>query len=146
MRVLQAPPKEVPRTIENTRIPDETVVLPDDEEILQDERSDKFAAYFDRSATPKVLITSADRPSLQTNLLMRGLQKCIPNSVVRVRRNVDVKKIIPLAVARDFTDVLIVNEDRKSPNGLLVIHLPEGPTAHFKLSSFRRGYDIKVYI
>ena len=52
--------------------------------------------------------------------------------------------MIPEAVERDFTDILVVNEDHKKPNGLLAIHLPSGPTAHFKLTSFRRGYDIKV--
>ena len=56
----------------------------------------------------------------------------------------DLKKIIPEAVERKFTDILVVNEDRKMPNGLIVIHLPSGPTTHFKLTSFRRGYDIKV--
>ena len=43
-----------------------------------------------------------------------------------------------------FTDVLVVNEDRKLPNGLLLVHLPDGPTAHFKLTNFKRGYEIKV--
>ena len=54
------------------------------------------------------------------------------------------KKIVPEAVEREFTDIIVVNEDHKRPNGLLAIHLPSGPTAHFKLTSFRRGYDIKV--
>lgn len=54
------------------------------------------------------------------------------------------KKIIPQAVEREYTDILVVNEDKKIPNGLLIIHLPEGPTAHFKLTSFKRGYEIKV--
>ena len=43
-----------------------------------------------------------------------------------------------------FTDVLVVNEDRKLPNGLLLVHLPDGPTVHFKLTNFKRGYEIKV--
>ena len=30
---FQAPPKQIPRTIENTRIPDETIVAVDDEEV-----------------------------------------------------------------------------------------------------------------
>ena len=29
-------------------------------------------------------------------------------------------------------------------DGLLLIHLPNGPTAHFKLTSFRRGREIRV--
>ena len=80
----------------------------------------------------------------QTHLLMQELNKCIPNSEVRQRKAVDLKKLIPEAIKREFTDILAVNEDRKIPNGLLLIHLPDGPTAHFKLTSFRRGYDIRV--
>ncbi len=142
--LFQAPPKEVPKTIENCRVPDETVVLPDDEEVLQDEQTDEFSGYFDRSILPKVLLTSSDKPSLQTNLLLRELSKFIPNSDVRLRRGIDVKKIIPQCIERGYTDLLVVNEDRKKPNGLMVVHLPNGPTALFKLTNFKRGYDIKV--
>lgn len=63
----------------------------------------------------------------------------------RLRWGAELKKIIPEAIERDFTDILVVNEDQKRPNGLLAIHLPSGPTAHFKLTSFKRGYDIKVF-
>ena len=140
----QAPPKLVPKTLENTRILDETIVLPDDEEILQDEKTDEFAGYFDCKITPKVLIISVTKPSSKTHLLMRELKKCIPNSEIRQRWGVDLKKIVPQAVEREYTDILVVNEDKKIPNGLLIIHLPEGPTAHFKLTSFKRGYEIKV--
>ena len=75
---------------------------------------------------------------------MRELCKCIPNSEVRLRKGIDVKKIVTQAVEREYTDILVVNEDRKMPNGLLLVHLPDGPTAHFKVSNFKRGYDIKV--
>ncbi len=119
-------------------------MLPDDVEVLQDEKTDELSMYFDRMTTPKVLILSVRKPSSSTHLLLRELNKCIPNSEVRERKGVDLKKVIPQAVARDFTDILVVNEDRKVPNGLLIIHLPDGPTAHFKLTSFVRGYDIKV--
>ena len=63
----------------------------------------------------------------------------------RLRWGAELKKVIPEAVERDFTDILVVNEDQKRPNGLVAIHLPSGPTAHFKLTGFKRGYDIRVY-
>ena len=146
LSTLQAPPKLAPKTLESTRIQDETIVLPDDEEVLQDEKTDEFAGYFDRKTAPKVLIISVSKPSSKTHLLMRELKKCIPNSDIRQRWGIDLKKIIPQAVEREYTDVLVINEDRKVPNGLLIIHLPDGPTAHFKLTSFKRGYDIKASI
>lgn len=142
--LIQAPPKEIPKTIETCRIPDETIVLPDDEETLQDEKTDEFSAYFDRRVTPKILITSVDKPSLKSHLFMRELCKCIPNSDARLRRGTELKKAVVQATERGYTDILVVNEDRKIPNGLLIVHLPDGPTAHFKVSSFKRGYDIKV--
>jgi len=39
--------------------------------------------------------------------------------------------------------MFVVNENRKNPNGLLVVNLPEGPTAHFKLSSIKLSKKIK---
>lgn len=136
--------RRVPRTIENTAILDETVLLPNDEEVIQDDRTDEFSLTFCPHALPKVLITSSDRPSLKTHLFMKELGKCIPNSNVKLRNGVDIKKIVPLAVGRDYTTLIIVNEDRKIPNGLLLVHLPEGPSMYFKVTSFRRGYEIKV--
>jgi ribosome production factor 1 len=38
---------------------------------------------------------------------------------------------------QDFTDVIVVNEDFKTPSGLLLVHLPDGPTAYFRLTSMR---------
>lgn len=55
------------------------------------------------------------------------------------------KKICEYATNRDYTDVIVLNEDRKSVNGLLLIHLPGGPTAHFKLSSLKLSKDIQVH-
>ena len=36
------------------------------------------------------------------------------------------------------------NEDRKQINGLLLVHLPDGPTAQFRLSNLVLSTDIKV--
>lgn len=46
----------------------------------------------------------------------------------------EVKTIVKQAIAKDYTDIIIVNEDRKQPNALIHIHLPDGPTAHYKLT------------
>jgi hypothetical protein len=59
----QAPPKKIPRTLENTREADETIVNPSDEEVIEDEAEDEFSNYFDGKVTPKILITTSTRPS-----------------------------------------------------------------------------------
>lgn len=38
----------------------------------------------------------------------------------------------------------VFNEDRKQINGLLLVHLPDGPTAQFRLSNLVLSTDIKV--
>ena len=73
----------VPRTIENTREVDETVVAPDDEEVLQDEKTDEFSSYFERGVSPKVLLLTVRKPSGKTVLLLQELNNCIPNSEFR---------------------------------------------------------------
>lgn len=136
-------PKQVPRTIDNTRVADETIVEPQDEEVLNDEETDEFAAYFRCEVVPKVLITSSDRSKVKTVQFMKELQHIIPNSEVRVRKGIDLKKIIPQAKERGFTALVVVNEDKKMPNGIVISHLPDGPTAHFKLTSVKLGRTIK---
>ena len=38
----------------------------------------------------------------------------------------------------------VFNEDRKQINGLLLVHLPDGPTAQFRLSNLVMPEDIRV--
>ena len=58
-----APPKQIPRTIENTRVADETSVLPNDVEILGDEADDEFADYYKNIKKPKIMLTTRPKCS-----------------------------------------------------------------------------------
>lgn len=40
----------------------------------------------------------------------------IPNTELLYRRGLDLKKIIPQALARNFTDIIVINEDRRIPS------------------------------
>jgi ribosome production factor 1 len=71
------------------------------------------------------------------------LQTVFPSSVFYKRQGYALKKIIEYAKEKEFTDVVVVNEDKKVLNGLLVCHLPDGPTAMFNLSSVVLSRDIK---
>ncbi|KAM5148433.1 ribosome production factor 1 [Mantella aurantiaca] len=139
----KAPPKPVPKTIENQRVYDETTVDPADEEVAFDEATDEFAPYFSRQTTPKILITTSDRPRGRSVKFTEQLSSIIPNSHVYYRRGLALKKIIPQCIARDFTDLIVINEDRKIANGLVLSHLPDGPTAHFKMSNVRLRKELK---
>lgn len=59
-----APPKQIPKTLETLREPDETVVDDNDEEDNFDITTDEYANYFSKEYDPKVLITSSANPLL----------------------------------------------------------------------------------
>ncbi|XP_033737286.1 ribosome production factor 1-like [Pecten maximus] len=139
----QAPPKQVPKTIESMRVHDETMVNAQDEEVMKDEAQDEMSTYFRRESTPKILITTSDRPCSRTNKFCKELKKCFPNSEIYYRRGLDLKKIIPQALSKDFTDLMVINENHKQPNGLVLTHLPDGPTSHFKMSNVKLATEIK---
>nr|CAG4645670.1 EOG090X09U6 [Lynceus sp. MCZ IZ 141354] len=138
-----APPKQVPHTIESLRESDITTVEKDDEEVQCDISQDEFASYYSKSYEPKILITSSDNPHTKTMGFVRELVRIIPHSECRWRHRSSVKKMIKRAGDLGFTDIIVVNEDRRVPNGLLICHLPDGPTAYFKISNVQLIKEIR---
>jgi len=144
------------KTIENQRIWDETTVvaqptpgqLPNieapvlDPEVGLEHANDEFASYFAGKVTPKVLITTGENARNRTWKLALEWGSCIPNSFVLKRKRLSVKKIIDQAKERNFTTVIVINDDRGVPNGALVSYLPDGPTALFKMTNVKLRCEI----
>lgn len=148
LKLQTGAPKQVPHTIESLREKDETIIkgsLDDSEnaEIKEDIEQDEFASYYRHDYEPKVLITYSDNPCKKTRIFGRELTRIIPNSLSLYRNRSGVKKIVKSATAKNFTDVIVINENRSEPNGLLIIHLPDGPTLHCKLSNVKITPELK---
>ena len=105
-----APPLQKPRTIENTvctpssfssqppftlffvifvtlfvftcsqRLPDETFVKREDEEVFGDEKDDEFHQIFSEGEVPKIMITTRPRPSKKLFPFLGDLMTLFPNS------------------------------------------------------------------
>uniref|UniRef100_A0A6P4AAP4 ribosome production factor 1-like n=1 Tax=Ziziphus jujuba TaxID=326968 RepID=A0A6P4AAP4_ZIZJJ len=138
------PPKKIPRTIENTREFDETVCRPDDEELFAGNDADEFSSILKCGRTPKVLITTCRYNSTRGPAFVSELLSVIPNAHYYKRGTYDLKKIVEYANNKDFTSIVVVHTNRREPDALLIIGLPDGPTAHFKLSRLVLRKDIKV--
>ncbi|CAB4433068.1 unnamed protein product [Rhizophagus irregularis] len=135
--------KNVPKTLENTREFDETIVDAEDTEVFEDEASDEFSSYF-KGISPKMLITTSKRPSKFAYEFASELIDIFPNSqFVKRGSKFSIKQIIGFCTNRDYTDVLVVNEDKKVPYAITLIHLPDGPTAYFKLTSIKLNHEIQ---
>lgn len=102
--LFQAPPKQIPRTLENTREYDETIVEAGDEEVDLDDQTDEFASYFNKEYVPKILLTTVDKPRGKTIKFCRELELVLPNTEFKYRNYAHIKKTIPKAIEKGFTD------------------------------------------
>ncbi|XP_073142777.1 uncharacterized protein [Henckelia pumila] len=137
------PPKKTPRTIENTRELDETICKPDDDELFAGNDADEFSNILKQELIPKVLITTCRFNSTRGPGLASDLLSIIPNSHYYKRGTYDLKKIVEYAKNRDFTSVVVIHTSRREPDAVLIIGVPDGPTAHFKLSNLVLHKDLK---
>ncbi|KAJ2798154.1 Ribosome production factor 1 [Coemansia guatemalensis] len=134
--------ENVPATQENTREFDEAVVADADEEVANEEEEDEFAQYFSGQA-PKVLITTTPKAGKQTVNFVKELVSVVPNlEYVKRGSKFALQQIIQFCKNREYTDLVVVSEDHKEPTHVTVIHLPEGPTAHFRLTRIKGGKEI----
>ncbi|BBG97749.1 Ribosomal RNA processing Brix domain protein [Prunus dulcis] len=75
--------------------------------------------------------------------LIKELLSVIPNAHYYKRGTYDLKKIVEFANKKDFTSIIVVHTNRREPDAFVIIGLPTGPTAHFKLSNLVLRKDIK---
>ncbi|KDP24558.1 hypothetical protein JCGZ_25122 [Jatropha curcas] len=139
----EPPPRQIPRTIENTREFDETVCKPDDDELFAGNDADEFSPIMRRERTPKILITTCRFNSTRGPLFISELLSVIPNAHYQKRGTYKLKEIVKYANNMDFSAIIVVHTNRREPDALLIISLPVGPTAHFKLSNLVLHKDIK---
>lgn len=132
----EAVPKEIPATQEDKRIPDDTVVLQNDDEVYAEEQQDEFEPYFSHKTLPKILITTRPRCSKGAYLFASELMGMIPNSFTYKRKTFNLVEITKMAVEKGFTHMIVIGEHQKKVNSIILSHLVNGPTALFKVSSF----------
>ncbi|KAI9149867.1 Ribosome production factor 1 [Blastocladiella emersonii ATCC 22665] len=135
--------KNIPRTIENAKEYQEAIVG-DDEEVFADEDTDEFASYFLEGRAPKMCVTTNMRPSKDLHQFAKEFARMFPTAEVRKRGGFEIKEIISYCKERDYTDLIVLHEDKKQdgPNAAIFIHLPDGPTAYFKLSNIKLSHEI----
>lgn len=74
--------------------------------------------------------------------LLQEIRLIFPNSQRINRGNYEIKQLVDACRASDVTDLILVQEHRGVPDGLVISHLPYGPTAYFTLSNVVMRHDI----
>lgn len=91
---------------------------------------------------PRVCVTTSRDPSSRLKQFVKEVKLLVPNSVRINRGNNRVDELMESCRQSEFTDVIIVQETRGEPDGLVVCHLPMGPTAFFSLSNAVLRHDL----
>lgn len=91
---------------------------------------------------PKIVITTSRDPSSRLKMFVKELRLIFPNAQRMNRGNYEMKELMHACRANDVTDFVMVHEHRGEPDGLVVCHLPYGPTAYFTMSDVVMRHDI----
>jgi U3 small nucleolar ribonucleoprotein protein IMP4 len=92
---------------------------------------------------PKVCVTTSRDPSSRLKMFVKELKLVFPNSQRINRGGYKVEELVEACRSNDFTDIVIVQEHRGEPDGLVVCHLPYGPTVRFSMSNVVMRHDIE---
>ncbi|WVZ95019.1 hypothetical protein U9M48_040829 [Paspalum notatum var. saurae] len=92
---------------------------------------------------PKILLTTSRNPSAPLTQFVKELKVVFPNSQRMNRGGQVISEIVESCRSHDITDLILVHEHRGQPDGLIVSHLPHGPTAYFGLLNVVTRHDIK---
>jgi ribosome production factor 1 len=87
-------------------------------------------------------MTTNRRPKGDIFSFLKEVKQAIPNTYYYERKNFRVKDIIEWAKKREFTDLLLFYEKHGKPHTLILSHLPDGPTATFRVSGLKLREEI----
>ncbi|CCF58132.1 hypothetical protein KAFR_0D04850 [Kazachstania africana CBS 2517] len=126
--------ENVTQTIDSMRVYDETI-----KEAIEGDEDDLMKFFNNRNSNqpPKIFLTTNVNAKKAAYEFANVLIEVLPNvTFVKRKFGYKLKEIADMCIKRDFTDMVIINEDKKKVTGLTFMHLPEGPSFYFKLSSY----------
>ncbi|KAK3276967.1 hypothetical protein CYMTET_14996, partial [Cymbomonas tetramitiformis] len=92
---------------------------------------------------PKILLTTSRDPSSRLAQFSKEMKLIFPNAQRVNRGGQVIGDIVQAARANGFTDIIMLHEHRGEPDGMVVCHLPFGPSAYFGLVNTVLRHDIK---
>jgi U3 small nucleolar ribonucleoprotein protein IMP4 len=92
---------------------------------------------------PRVVVTTSRDPSSRLGQFAKELRLMFPGAQRLNRGGMVVADLISACRGNEVTDLVIAHEHRGEPDGLVVCHLPYGPTAFFSLTNVVMRHDIR---
>ncbi|EPE08199.1 u3 small nucleolar ribonucleoprotein imp4 [Ophiostoma piceae UAMH 11346] len=91
---------------------------------------------------PRVLITTSRSSSSRLTAFSKEIRLLIPTAIRLNRGNLILDDCVRSANAGGLTDIMLLSEHRGTPTGLVISHLPHGPTVSFSLHNVLMRGDI----
>eukprot|EP00127_Corallochytrium_limacisporum_P006783 Clim_evm53s235 gene=Clim_evmTU53s235 len=98
--------------------------------------------YAKSNYDPNVVVTTSRDPSSKLKQFAKEIRLLVPNSRRINRGNYVMKDLVETCTGQGITDLIILHEHRGVPDGMIVSHLPMGPTAYFSLSNVVMRHDV----
>ena len=135
-------PKKDPLTVETKRIITEDIILEDNPDLNEEECLDEFQDFISNLKDAKILLTTNLKPTRYSFEFLMDLKNSLPNSYYYPRKKYSLIQISKLALKRNFTHMIALNERNKKPFSLSICVLNTGPTFHFRLRKYIPSYKI----
>ncbi|KAF6721060.1 U3 small nucleolar ribonucleoprotein IMP4 [Oryzias melastigma] len=91
---------------------------------------------------PKIMVTTSRDPSSRLKMFAKEVKLMFPGAQRMNRGNHEIPTLVRACKANNVTDLVILHETRGQPDGLVVCHLPFGPTAYFTLYNVVMRHDV----
>uniref|UniRef100_A0A0N4ZJ98 Brix domain-containing protein n=1 Tax=Parastrongyloides trichosuri TaxID=131310 RepID=A0A0N4ZJ98_PARTI len=91
---------------------------------------------------PKVVITTSRDPSSKLKQFAAEMRLMFPNGQRINRGGYDIKTLVQACRQNEVSDIVVLSETRGVPDGLIVSHLPYGPTCFFNICNVVLRHDV----
>jgi U3 small nucleolar ribonucleoprotein protein IMP4 len=98
--------------------------------------------YGSWTGEPRVCVTTSREPSSKLKEFSKELRLIFPTSRRMNRGQTTLPELVEACRKADFTDIVVCTEHRGDPDGLLICHLPHGPTMKISISDCVTRHDI----
>eukprot|EP00727_Mastigamoeba_balamuthi_P007498 m51a1_g3369 putative u3 small nucleolar ribonucleoprotein protein imp4-like (293) ;mRNA; f:456994-458033 len=145
IRKALAEGKPVPSELRDERAELELEIMHEDQTTAGPPPDVSFDSEYARAGIqdPKIFITTSRDPSSRLIQFAKELRLLVPNAQKLNRGKHMIPELVDACRTNEASDLIIVHEHRGQPDGLIVTHLPFGPTIYFGLFNCVLRHDVE---
>jgi U3 small nucleolar ribonucleoprotein protein IMP4 len=109
--------------------------------LLKKRKDDEFTQ--EEYEDPELLVTTCRNPSSRLQKFFKEIGLMFPNATRMNRGAYKLKDIVDMCNRKKFSDLIILHEHQGEPDGMIISHLPHGPTLHLGIGNTVLRHDVE---